>query len=746
MKLHQVLQQAATDPRALLDAWWLNPHPRISAVIGTLPEGAPFAGDVDAWCVALRTTLRAQLGPLFAVLFEGKVAEVQRRLELLSGWSDARLANHLERVLREVPWSSNGARRLWTQIFSLVTSSKDPRFVALAQELPPKWGLRSAQQEWMTRAFTQAVRSLPAVTELTPEESALLQVIEREAFAARPPLPKSRTIDFSAVYAAPHDDAPRLVLADALLEQAAPRGELLSLQLRATKTAAEERRERALLKAHAKTWLAPFGPSLGAEVTWRRGFPAEGLVKFRNAADVEKYGGLTEWATFEALTWSPPRSPEHQLAAGFIGPAFRHLLSADDVHVPHLLASGAVTWALRKVRGAVENAEGLRAVLESKTLPKLEALHVTDTPFTAQWLDGVKWGALQEFGVATRYPPLLLHVLAAVEASPLKRLQWGRALRFHRADDGTLSKLELLDWRGAYRVDEQLGSLPAGAVSSLVAPADRHWSTGPLGRALERVVKQQRHRPSVARSAALHLGLNGVRSIAWGEGRVWVSDGQLLRAVDAKTLEVAASFPGGFVAEGGRDVLRLQGDRVELCELRTGALRTVYEGKNLQRLVRSSDGTRAAVRQGAKVRVLEVATGAVCFECSGEEPELDARGARLIVRSRQQVELHDVETKAKQVIEGWPFAPNFLADGRLIQRRDGIARIGEVAFPTNGEHAWHACSTTDGARVAIVHPGATFVFDGHSGRKLAQHEGGWAGIFAPDGTLFIAANDRLTRV
>lgn len=495
MQLHQALQKAATDPLALLDAWWLNPHPRISAVIATLPGGAPFAGDVDAWCVALRTTLRAQLGPLFAVLFEGKLADVQRRLALLSGWNgDARLANQLERVLREVPWSSTGSRPVWTQIFALVTSSKDPRFVALAKELPPKWALRSTQQRWMTKAFAEAVRSLPAVTELTPEESSLLQVIEREAFAARPAVKRSRTIDFAAVYAAPRDDAPRLVLADALLEQGEARGELLSLQLRATKTPAEEKRERALLKAHAKKWLEPFGSSLGAEVTWRRGFPVEGLVKFRNAADAGKYGGLTEWATFEVLTWSPPRSPDHQRAAGFIGPAFRHLRAAQDMYVPHLLASGAGTWALEKVRGLVDSAEGLRAVVESPTLPKLEALHVTDWTFTAQWLEGVRWGGVQEFGVATRYPSQLPDVLTAVDASSLKRLQWGGALRFHRADDGSLSRLELLDWRGAYRVDEQLASLPEGAVSSLVTPADRHWSTGPLGRELERVVKKQPRR------------------------------------------------------------------------------------------------------------------------------------------------------------------------------------------------------------------------------------------------------------
>ena len=728
MTLERALQKASTDAAALVTAWKLNPHPRIAAVIGLLPGSIAFSG-----------------------LFDGQLAEVANKIAALKPRRDPQLSNALERVLREPPWSSNTSRSVWAQIFALVTASKDPRFVSLAKELPEKWAMRSAQKEWMTRALVEATSSLPALTELTSEESALLQVVEREAYSSRPAPKRSSTIDFAAVYAAPADDAPRLVLADALLEQGEPRGEFLSLQLRTKKSPAETKREKALLKEHGPHWLTPFGPTLGAKVEWRRGFPAVGLVKFRDAAQAEQYGALPEWATFESLTWSPARSPEHVEAAGFIGPAFRHLLRADEVHIPPLL--GGTHWALTWVRGSVTDPEGLAAVLSSPGLTKLTSLHLTDNSFTAEWIKNTqRWGSLQELGVASRYPPLLLHFLAAAEASPLARFQWGESLRFHRAADGSLTMLELLNPLGSYRVEDQLRTLPEGAISALVEPATKEWSSGPVGEALKRVIKKSSKRPSLGKTAALHLGLNGVRSMAWVQGKVLVSDGAVLRTVDAKTLEVVGSSEnGGLLDPAGRDVLIQERERIVLRDLATSAQRTVLQGKGFEGLTRSVDGTRAAVMKNSKIRVFSVATGEVCFECAGRDPALDARGLRLSV-TQAAVEVHDLETKTKEVLPGGMWTPMFLADHRLAQRASlepvRVWMLGGkvLELPTTKDHAWEAYSTADGSRIAIVQPSSTQVFDGKTGKSLGKYAGGWAGIFAPDGTFFVAANDRLTRV
>ncbi|HEY1547533.1 MAG TPA: TIGR02996 domain-containing protein, partial [Kofleriaceae bacterium] len=93
--------------------------------------------------------------------------------------------------------------------------------------------------------------------------------------AARAAKPK-RDLEalYAAVYAAPDDDAPRAVLADALTDAGDPRGELIALQLReAAGDATPEMTERAreLVQTHAKSWLGSLRPIVyRAEL--RRGF------------------------------------------------------------------------------------------------------------------------------------------------------------------------------------------------------------------------------------------------------------------------------------------------------------------------------------------------------------------------------------------------------------------------------------------------------------------------------------------
>ena len=90
MTLERALSKATTTASALIDAWLLNPHPRISAVINQLPASELFAG-----------------------LFDGKQAEVAQKLAALEQRRHPQLSTQLERILREPPWSSNKSRSLW---------------------------------------------------------------------------------------------------------------------------------------------------------------------------------------------------------------------------------------------------------------------------------------------------------------------------------------------------------------------------------------------------------------------------------------------------------------------------------------------------------------------------------------------------------------------------------------------------------------------------------------------------------
>ncbi len=77
------------------------------------------------------------------------------------------------------------------------------------------------------------------------------------------------------ILANPDDDAPRLVYADALTERGDPRGELIVVQCLLARGAPDreqlEAREAALLKKHARAWLAPIRTSIH-RWQWERGF------------------------------------------------------------------------------------------------------------------------------------------------------------------------------------------------------------------------------------------------------------------------------------------------------------------------------------------------------------------------------------------------------------------------------------------------------------------------------------------
>jgi uncharacterized protein (TIGR02996 family) len=108
------------------------------------------------------------------------------------------------------------------------------------------------------------------------------------------------------IYAAPEDDAPRLVYADHLTERGDPRGELINLQVRRARgepsTRASLARERALLRDHGRAWLGPLAPVLARSgVVYERGFLAVCTLQGKRAADFDATKGHPAWATVRAI-------------------------------------------------------------------------------------------------------------------------------------------------------------------------------------------------------------------------------------------------------------------------------------------------------------------------------------------------------------------------------------------------------------------------------------------------------------
>lgn len=106
---------------------------------------------------------------------------------------------------------------------------------------------------------------------------------------------------FAAVYAAPDDDAPRAVLADALQLAGDPRGELIALQL-APPTAASEQRIKTLLRKPAAMCAPAIWKLLSVKsVAFERGFVARGRLSAHTKTAWQEATGAVEWATVHTL-------------------------------------------------------------------------------------------------------------------------------------------------------------------------------------------------------------------------------------------------------------------------------------------------------------------------------------------------------------------------------------------------------------------------------------------------------------
>ncbi|MDP3231886.1 MAG: TIGR02996 domain-containing protein [Myxococcales bacterium] len=487
-----LLKQAVTAPTAaaalekLVFAWQVKPTPELEAAIVALDgTPAPFDGDTVAFKAAVKKAQAKDRGALLASVTKGTLADAQARLEAVASWSsDPRTSRTLVQLLSGVPWSSDSSKRAWTAAFAVMVKQNDGRFVPLAKVLPSKWKVRASMQTWLERAFTRAVESMKPLepTATADEKKALDAVVKAFARPGATPKAPGRAKDeqslLAAIFANPADDAPRHVLADLLQEKNDARGEFIALQL-----AGDEKGASTLLKANAKTWVGALGPVLGADVEFRRGFPAAGKTKFRHQADAEAYGSLAEWATLEQLEWGTPTPiPKGQAPfCRFIGPAFRHLRHADGPHLQRLL-DASEPWALESLAVSVESSNDLRALGEKlpTLFPKLRRLALQGAK--PEWLASLPNAKqLDELGASGWVGDWAAawNSVHAVEAKTLTvlvaRSSGNSAWRFSRGSDGRFSKL-VLTYDGTEPPERHVDyaeRLPAGFLESFEVVAGK---------------------------------------------------------------------------------------------------------------------------------------------------------------------------------------------------------------------------------------------------------------------------------
>lgn len=306
------------------------------------------------------------------------------------------------------------------------------------------------------------------------------------------PAPLAARDDLAAltreVHARPDSDDARRVLADALLAQGDPRGELIALQLAGGARAID--RIEPLLRAHGKRWLGPL-----REITYRAQF-ARGFVHrlelngrwAASAAAWARLAGDPMLATVEDLL--PGRSVGEVYAQFVVSPALAALRRIEVFDRPTLAALRATParlvhvavprWKVGKyvrelasvlpacerfadLRSFAVHIDGAPSVLASSLLPRLGALTVAG-------------GLAHGLTLWPRLPAgmsLTIARTALLDACTASRVGWAGELSLERDADGGVIGRGAGAWMVG-KIVEHFAALPAGLRRLEIAGAGGH--------------------------------------------------------------------------------------------------------------------------------------------------------------------------------------------------------------------------------------------------------------------------------
>ncbi len=470
----------------LLAAWRKTPLPRLADAIdrisGALPHKPLDPRAQSTWMRRAKAAPPAELGGVLAAFVGGSIAETRARVIALGKRDrDPRIARALAEVLRTSPWTSDGSRTTWNVLFQLLAALDDPRMHADADAIRAGWAMRVPQRVWLEEQLTALLAKLsPARTE-TAADRAALDELDAALATATPAKPTAGSTTarhdtdamLAAIYANPSDDGLRSVYADALLERGDPRGELIQLQLQATPSKQSERRIAALLKQHARTWLAGIGPVVVKDgVRFTRGFVSACKVRFKHEADVRAHGSDPAWATVEELEHSVPSwgTGSGYRYYGWIGPAMKSLRSVRvlPLNVGDLL-DAPDAWDIRRLIFSSDEVADLARLAMTARLPKLEALWVT--PPSPGWLATTVFAAqLRELSIRVddKHRTWIAKATAALPKLELLVLDSEPAgLELRRDAKGRFSIGSLaVSWRQGNQLAE-INMLPDGILTAL---------------------------------------------------------------------------------------------------------------------------------------------------------------------------------------------------------------------------------------------------------------------------------------
>lgn len=326
------MTQDEADLTVAIDAWRATRDPRFARVAewasarleSRAPRAVVGAGGKASDAQAFRE-VEARHDPLdLPWLFAAFVAavrspEAQARIELLAQRDDPRFVSAALKLLAAPPYRAKTALGFFRTCVKALVDSGDPRAKAALEDLGRRFKsiIETSVGEDLALLCARSAQHMPSrLTPLDATQEALaeglearfrLELAEQSMVRGEARARGAREEELlAAVFAAPDDDSPRLVYADALLERGELRGELIQLQIARAAgqlTLPQLHREQELLSdpKRCSAWGLPL--SLGGEVTFVRGF----VERLRMSAKLHKeLVGSPAWQTVREISLNQP--------------------------------------------------------------------------------------------------------------------------------------------------------------------------------------------------------------------------------------------------------------------------------------------------------------------------------------------------------------------------------------------------------------------------------------------------------
>jgi uncharacterized protein (TIGR02996 family) len=326
--LAQAIEHARSgDHAAVLDvlvaAWPLAPSADLDAMINAAtvlakPAVAAIRGKTkairQAWDALAARREPRDVGLLLESLADVSSADGALRLATVAEWRpDPRIENAVVGLLETVPYRATSTRKFWTALWPFVHAIRNPALLPRLEACDASIAKNVAvtMGDWLRLQLRKALTELRPILEKPAEPMArrtaeLIADLATELARAAGGDTRQGELEhlLAAIYAAPADDGPRLVYADALLERGDPRGELIALQCRGELDREQRKREKELLEAHGKAWLGDLAPIVMGGYRFERGFLAACRIDNEKLDHVRAVVGNPAWSTVEELRGS----------------------------------------------------------------------------------------------------------------------------------------------------------------------------------------------------------------------------------------------------------------------------------------------------------------------------------------------------------------------------------------------------------------------------------------------------------